>query len=84
MDALICKWYKFVTILPKLRTATVAVSDDSTMPTIFPHIRPADIILLKQPTGQRQSKLRMQQKEKLIGPILFLYYEESQASSSLN
>ena len=63
---------------------TVAVSDDSTMPTIFPHIRPADIILLKQPTGQRQSNVRVQQKEKLIGPILFLYYEESLVSSNLN
>ena len=70
---MICKWYIFVTMLPKLRTATVAVSDDSTMPTIFPHLRPADIISLKQPTGQIQSNVKMQQKEKLIGPILSLY-----------
>ena len=32
---------------------------------------------------QRQSNVRMQQK-KSIGPILFLYYEESLVSSNLN
>ena len=31
---------------------------------------------LWQPTGQRQSNVRTQQKIFLIGPILFLYYEE--------
>jgi hypothetical protein len=39
---------------------------------------------LRQPTGQRQSNVRMQQNNFLIGPILFLYYEESLASSNLN
>ena len=38
---------------------------------------------LRQPTGQRQSNIRMQQK-KSIRPILFLYYEESLVSSNLN
>ena len=38
---------------------------------------------LRQPTGQRQSNVRTQQK-KIIGPILFLYYEESLVSSNLN
>ena len=38
---------------------------------------------LRQPTGQRQSNVRTQQK-KLIGPIVFLYYEESLVSSNLN
>ena len=39
---------------------------------------------LRQPTGQRQSKVRMQQKKIIIGPILFLYCEESLVSSNLN
>ena len=39
---------------------------------------------LRQPTGQRQSNVRMQQTNFLIGPILFLYYEESLVSSNLN
>ena len=40
---------------------------------------------LSQPTGQRQSNVRTQQKKKyLIRPILFLYYEESLVSSNLN
>ena len=39
---------------------------------------------LRQPTGQRQSNVRMQQKKSLIGPILFLYYEENLVSSNLN
>ena len=39
---------------------------------------------LRQPTGQRQSNIRTQQKNYLIGPILFLYYEESLVSSNLN
>ena len=69
-------------MLPKLRTATVAVSDDSTMPTVFPHIRPADIILLKQ--GRDRAMSGCNKKEKLIGPILFLYYDESLVSSNLN
>ena len=34
---------------------------------------------LRQPTGQRQSNVRTQQKNS-IGPILFLYYEESLVS----
>ena len=38
---------------------------------------------LRQPTGQRQSNV-MTQHFFLIGPILFLYYEESQVSSNLN
>ena len=39
---------------------------------------------LRQPTGQRLSKVRTQQKFFLIGPMLFLYYEESLVSSNLN
>ena len=47
----------------------------------FPHnIRKAK---LRQPTGQRQSNVSSQQK-KIIGPILFLYHEESLVSSNLN
>ena len=38
---------------------------------------------LRQPSGQRLSNIRVQQK-KSIGPILFLYYEESLVSSNLN
>ena len=38
---------------------------------------------LRQPTGQRQSNVRTQQKNS-IGPILFLYYKESLVSSNLN
>ena len=34
-------------------------------------------VQLRHPTGQRLSNVRTQQK-KSIGPILFLYYEESQ------
>ena len=48
----------------------------------FPHnirIRKAKI---RQPTGQRLSNVRMQQKK--INLILFLYYEESLVSSNLN
>jgi hypothetical protein len=40
--------------------------------------------LLSQPTGQKLSNFRMQQKKFSIGPILFLYYEESLVSSNLN
>ena len=36
-----------------------------------------------QPTGQRLCNIRMQQFF-LMGPILFLYYEESLVSSNLN
>jgi hypothetical protein len=39
---------------------------------------------LSQPTGQKLSNVRRQQKKFSIGPILFLYYEESLASSNLN
>ena len=39
---------------------------------------------LRQPTGQRLSNVRMQQTKISIGPILFLYYEESLVSSNLN
>ena len=39
---------------------------------------------LRQPTGQRQSKVRMQQRKFSIMPIFFLYYEESLVSSNLN
>ena len=39
---------------------------------------------LRQPTGQRLSKVRTQQNFFSIGPILFLYYEESLVSSNLN
>ena len=38
---------------------------------------------LSQPTGQRQSNVRTQQKKSIV-PILFLYYEESLVSSNLN
>ena len=38
---------------------------------------------LRQPTGQRLSNVREQQKFS-IGPILFLYYEESLVSSNLD
>ena len=39
---------------------------------------------LRQSTGQRLSNVRGKQKEISIGPILFLYYEESLVSSNLN
>ena len=39
---------------------------------------------LRQPTGQRLSNIRKQQTKISIGPILFLYYEESLVSSNLN
>ena len=40
---------------------------------------------LRQPTGQRQSNVRMQQNKFSIKPILFLHYEESLVvSSNLN
>jgi hypothetical protein len=39
---------------------------------------------LSQPTGQKLSNLRRQQKQFSIEPILFLYYEESLVSSNLN
>ena len=39
---------------------------------------------LRQPTGQRLSNVRTQQTKISIGPILFLYYEESLVSSNLN
>ena len=39
---------------------------------------------MRQPTGQRLSNVRMQQKTVSIGPILFLYYEENLVSSNLN
>ena len=39
---------------------------------------------LRQPTGQRLSNVRGQQKEISIVPILFLCYEESLVSSNLN
>ena len=38
---------------------------------------------MRQPTGQRLSNVRTQQK-KSIGPILFLYYEKCLVSSNLN
>ena len=38
---------------------------------------------LSQPTGQKLSNVRRQQKNS-IGPILFLYYKESLVSSNLN
>ena len=38
---------------------------------------------LRQPSGQRQSNVRTQQK-KSIRPILFLYYDESLVSSKMN
>jgi hypothetical protein len=41
-------------------------------------------IKLRQPTGQRLTNVRTQQKRISIGPILFLYYEESLVSSNLN
>jgi hypothetical protein len=39
---------------------------------------------LRQPTGQRLSNIRTQQKIFSIGQILFLYYEESLVSSNFN
>ena len=39
---------------------------------------------LIQPTGQRLSNVRTQQRKIPIWPILFLYYEESLISSNLN
>jgi hypothetical protein len=39
---------------------------------------------LRQPTGQRLSNIKTQQTKISIGPILFLYYEESLVSSNLN
>ena len=44
----------------------------------------AGSVLLRQPTGQKLSNFRRQQKKISIGPILFLYYEESLVSSNLN
>ena len=41
-------------------------------------------VLLSQPTGQRISNVRKQQKKISILPILFLCYEESLVSSNLN
>ena len=39
---------------------------------------------LRQPTGQRRSNVRTLQTKISIGPILFLYYEESLVSSNFN
>ena len=39
---------------------------------------------LRQPAGQRLSNVRTQQQKISIGPILFLYYQESLVSSNLN
>ena len=39
---------------------------------------------LRQPTEQRPSNVRVQQKTISIGPILFSCYEESLVSSNLN
>ena len=39
---------------------------------------------LRQPTGQRLSNIRTQQRKIPIWPILFLYHEESLLSSNLN
>ena len=39
---------------------------------------------LRQPIGQRLSNVRTQQTKISMGPILFLYYEESLVSSNLN
>ena len=39
---------------------------------------------LRQPRGQRLSNVRTQQNKISIGPILFLYHEESILSSNLN
>ena len=39
---------------------------------------------LRQPTGQRLSNVRGQQKDISIRPILLLYYEGSLVSSNLN
>ena len=56
----------------------------------FPHnirVRLAQLKLkakLRQPTGQRLSNIRTQQTKISIGPILFLYHEESLVSSHLN
>ena len=41
------------------------------------------LVLLRQPTGQRQSNIRMQQKKFLIELILFLNYKEILVSSNL-
>ena len=45
---------------------------------------PVGCLSLEQPTGQRQSNVRTQQKKISIGPILLLYYEESLVLSNLN
>ena len=47
------------------------------LPCWMSHFRKAE---LRQPTGQRQDS----QTKISIGPILFLYYEESLVSSNLN
>ena len=39
---------------------------------------------LRQPTGQRQNNVRTQPNKISIGPILFVYYEESLVLSNLN
>ena len=39
---------------------------------------------LRQPAGQRLSNAREQQTKISIGPILFLYHDESMVSSNLN
>ena len=39
---------------------------------------------MRQPKGQRHSKVRTQQNKISIRSILFLYYEESLVSSNLN
>ena len=51
------------------------------MITDFPH---NSFSKLRQPTGQRLSNIRTQQTKISIGPILFLYYEESLVSSNSN
>ena len=57
----------------------------------FPHyinykIGPVNFFLFRPDvaTGQRLRNIRVQQLKISIGPILFLYYEESMVSSNLN
>ena len=50
--------------------------------TTLPQCNPEN--MLRQPTGQSLSNVRTQQTKISIGPILFLYYEESLVSSNLN
>ena len=72
---------------PKHDAIGISINENSTFwpspraPSPHPQFRKAK---LRQPTGQRLSKVRVQQTKISIGPILFLYYQESLVSSNLN